>query len=384
MTIDESNDLHQTFIQNVSHELRTPLSIILGYVELLREGDLGLLAPEQEEAVFLIANRAYELRSLVERIGVLLSAQAHQHVTVPLNLNAVVEEVIAAQREAAEGKGLALEASLAPDLPEVKGDNYHLRLALECLVENALKFTPEGGEVTVRTYVEDDEVCVAVSDTGIGMAKEELVDVWSGFFQADGSTTRNYGGNGLGLTVVKTVVDEHEGQVDVESDLGEGSRFTLRLPQLTGKLLDEPEIDQSEGDGALLQRILIVDDEENVALTLREGLRGLPNCEVFVTTSGEEALKLCEQEPFHLMITDYRMPKMDGMSLALQVREMCPQTSIMVITAYGSDELHANAAQASIQRVLDKPVGLAEVRNVVMEALGRMETAEGAARKGAN
>jgi CheY-like chemotaxis protein len=377
MAIDQSNELHQTFIQNVSHELRTPLSIILGYVELLREGDLGLLAPEQEEAVFLIANRAYELRSLVERIGVLLSAQAQQHVMVPLTLNPLVERVVADRAEAAAEGELELSVSLASDLPVISGDTYHLQLALDCLVENALKFTPAGGRVRVRTYETDDAVCVAVSDTGIGMAEEELVDIWSGFFQADGSTTRNYGGNGLGLTVVKTIVEEHEGAVDVESDLGAGSTFTLRFPKRVAKQLDESVMDQSEESSALTQRILIVDDEENVALTLREGLRGLPNCEVFVTTNGEEALKLCEQEPFHLMITDYRMPKMDGMTLALKVREICPQTSIMVITAYGSDELHASAARASIQRVLDKPVGLAEVRNVVMEALGRMGAQDG-------
>ena len=116
------------------------------------------------------------------------------------------------------------------------------------------------------------------------------------------------------------------------------------------------------------RRILIVDDEEYVVMTLQEGLKKLPNCEVSVATSGRQALELLEQQPFNLLITDYKMPDIDGMALIEHVRQSHPQTAIIVITAY-SDELRDHAARAFIERILDKPVSLSEIRSVASEVL---------------
>lgn len=118
-------------------------------------------------------------------------------------------------------------------------------------------------------------------------------------------------------------------------------------------------------------RILVVDDDANVALILQAGLETLPHCQVSVASSGKRAVQLFEEGPFDLLITDYKMPGADGMTLAKYVRELYPRTVIVVITAYSSDELHEQAACASVYCVLDKPVGLAEVRRLVMEVLGR-------------
>jgi CheY-like chemotaxis protein len=118
-----------------------------------------------------------------------------------------------------------------------------------------------------------------------------------------------------------------------------------------------------------LQRILVVDDEENVALTLQAGLESLPDCEVAVATSGEQALRLFRQQPFDLLITDYRMPDIDGLALAAQVRELHPQVAIIMVTAYGSDALQQDAARSAILHVLDKPVGIAEIRQAARQAL---------------
>ena len=120
-----------------------------------------------------------------------------------------------------------------------------------------------------------------------------------------------------------------------------------------------------------MRRILIVDDEENVALTLQNMLRKLPRCDIVVATGGEQALQLFEQQPFDLLITDYKMPGMDGITLAARVRQLYPRTAIIMITAYGSDELRGQAARISIQSVLDKPVGLVEMRSAALEALER-------------
>ncbi len=363
------DDLHSTFVQNVSHELRTPLGIILGYAELLHDGDLGTLALEQRDAVGIILNRAYELRTLVDRTGILMAAEAHTGISVPLALPEIVTEVVTDKRADATRAGITLEAHLEPGLPLVSGDPYHLQQAIECLVKNALKFTSGGGRVEVQVYAEPSGVCLAVTDSGVGMTEEELERIASDFCQIDGSTTRQYGGIGLGLTVAKAVIAEHAGSIEVESQPGQGSRFTIRLPALP----PDAQADQPVEGGVALRRILIVDDEENVALTFQDSLERLPNCEIAIATNGEQALQLFEQQPFDLLITDYKMPGTDGITLAARVRQLYPRTVIIMITAYGDETLREQTARVSIQRVLDKPVGLGEIRCVALEALGRVE-----------
>ena len=249
------DDLHSTFIQNVSHELRTPLTIIQGYAELLGDGSLGALAPEQQEAISVIVDRTYVLRTLVKRIDVLLEVEAHATTSLPLALDEIVAKVVKGRRAAATQARLTLEEHLEPGLPPVSGDPYHLQQAIDCLLENALKFTSGGGRVEVQVYTEPGWVCLAVTDTGIGMTEEELERIFTRFYQRDRSTTRQYRGIGLGLTLVRAVIEEHSGRVEVESQLGQGSRFTMKLPALS-------PVAQLVEDAMTSRRILIVDDRE--------------------------------------------------------------------------------------------------------------------------
>ena len=359
------NSLVATFIRNVSHELRTPVGIIQGYAELLHGGNLGELAPEQQQAAFIIVNRAHELHTIVERIGILLAAKSHTTVSMPLALTEVATRVVEEKRAAATQAGLEVDMQLETDIPSVRGDPYHLQHAVDCLVENALKFTPGGGRVKVAVYTEPGWVCLTVTDTGIGITKQELESIFTGFYQVDGSTTRRYAGIGLGLTVVRSVVEEHAGQIEVESQPDQGSRFTIKLPLSPA----DGEVNQSVKENIVLQHILIVDDKESVALALRDGLEVLPDCEITVATSGEQALQLFEQQSFDLLITDYNMPGMDGITLARHVQQLYPRTVTVMITAYTSETLREQAARLSVRRVLDKPVALVEVRNAVLEAL---------------
>lgn len=358
-------ELHNIFIQNVSHEFRTPLSILQGYAELLHSGDLGPLAPEQRRATEIMVDRARSLQKLVERIGVLLSTRARASLSMPLALAGIAATVVEGKREAATEAGLILETHIEQEVPLVSGDPDKVRAAIDCLLDNALKFTPRGGRVDVRVCSEANWVCVQVSDTGIGLKKEETERIFSPFYQLDGSTTRRYGGLGLGLGLVKAVVAEHGGQIEVTSEPGRGSNFTVKLPAISS----EAPLALPVSDGAGLRRILVVDDEENVALIIQDGLEKLPNCEVSVATSGEEALRLFEQNPFDLLITDYKMPGTDGMALSSRVRELYPHTAIIMITAYGDHMLRQQAIDVSVRCVLDKPVKLEEIRNVALEAL---------------
>jgi len=362
-------ELQATFIRNVEHELRTPLSIVQGYAELLRDGELGQLAPEQQQALRVIVDRAYELRKLVERIGILLETQSRQSTCLPLSLSNIIAEVVIDRRADAAQAGLMLQVRVDPDLPSLPGDSYQLAQAFDCLLENAIKFTPSGGQVNVHAYAESGWICYTVSDTGIGIPEDKVAQLFNGFYQADSSTTRQFGGIGLGLTVAKAVVDTYKGRIEIESQPGQGSRFTIRLPHFS----PEAQGGLPGGGTTAVRRILVVDDEENVALTLQSGLERLPNCEVAIATSGEEALLLFAQQPFDLMVTDYKMPGTDGMTLAARIRQAYPPTSIVMITAYTNDDLRERAARASIHSILDKPVKLAKVRSVALEALGQAE-----------
>jgi CheY-like chemotaxis protein len=360
-------ELQATFIRNVEHELRTPLSLVQGYAELLRDGELGQLAPEQQQALLVIVDRAYEMRKLVERIGILLEAQSRQRTCLPLSLSSLIAEVVKERQADVVQAGLTVQVCIEPHLPSLPGDPYQLAQAFDCLLENAIKFTPSGGQVNVHAYSESGWICYSVSDTGIGIPGDKLTKLLNGFYQADSSTTRQFNGIGLGLTVAKAVVDTYKGRIEIESQPGQGSRFTIRLPHFS----PEAQSGLPHGDTAAVRRILVVDDEENVALTLQSGLERLPNCEVAIATSGEEALQLFAQRPFDLMVTDYKMPGTDGMTLAARIRQAYPPTSIVMITAYMNDDLLEQAARASIHSILDKPVKLAEVRLAALEALGQ-------------
>jgi CheY-like chemotaxis protein/anti-sigma regulatory factor (Ser/Thr protein kinase) len=361
--------LQSAFIRNVEHELRSPLTIIQGYSELLSEGAIGSLAPEQERAIGAINNQVRELRAFVERITTFMAVTTLVVAIETFDLKNIVTQVVEAQRSRAEQAGLTLAVQLSATPLWVKAQAYHLQQAVDCLVDNALKFTPPNGQVEIKVYTETNWICLSVADTGIGIEEAELEYIFDSFYQVDGSSTREYGGVGLGLAVAKAVVEAYAGQLSIESQLGRGSRFTIKMPAAS----PVPKLNKLDKMSQKQQRILIVDDEEFVALTMQAGLENLPNCEVLTATSGEQAWQFFEEKPFNLLITDYKMPGIDGLTLAAQIKQAYPQTIIIMMTAYGGEELNEQAANISIQRILDKPVEFSEVRRVASEALSSAE-----------
>jgi halimadienyl-diphosphate synthase len=279
-------DLHATFIQDVSQELRTPLTIIQGYAELLGDGSLGAVAPEQQEAVFVIANRACTVRALVERMGIFLEAETHAATSLPLALDEIIAEVVKGKRAAATQAGLTLGVHLEPDLPPVFGDPYHLQQAIDCLLDNAIRLTPDGGWVEVQTYTEAGWVCLAVTDTGTGMTGEELEHVFARLYQKDRVTTRWYEGSGLGLPLVRAIIEGHSGQIKATSLPNWGSRFTIKLPTPASAAQAAQPVED-----AMASRPILVDDRRQAGITV-------------------------QQRPFDPFITDYRTPDMDSMALS--------------------------------------------------------------------
>jgi PAS domain S-box-containing protein len=228
----ELDRLQREFIQNVSHELRTPIGIILGYAELLEKGELGELQPDQREPIRIITRRTHMLRKLVEDITAILEIEARTHSgqRVRVDLAPLVQAAIAEFHIAAEKARLTLTAEIAADSASVQGDAIALRRVLDNLIGNAFKFTRAGGRVTVRLDTAAEQATLTVTDTGIGIAADKLARIFDRFYQVDGSATRHYGGMGLGLALVKEIVEAHGGQIEVTSQVNVGTTFTITLP----------------------------------------------------------------------------------------------------------------------------------------------------------
>jgi signal transduction histidine kinase len=221
--------LKNEFIQNVSHELRSPMTIVRGYAEVLDAGQLGELSPDQQQATAIIKRRVRMLSEMVEDIMLILEAEANPPQPQPVLLSELTQSVVEDFQVEAGRAELALHADIVP-APPVKGSPTYLRRVLDNLVANAIKFTPAGGAITVRVRRRGDQVVLEVSDTGIGIPPDQQERVFERFYQVDGSIHRRYRGAGLGLALVKEIVEVYGGRVAVESKAGEGTTFAVTLP----------------------------------------------------------------------------------------------------------------------------------------------------------
>lgn len=236
--IEEANESLQRalrakeeMVQNVSHELRTPLSIIAGYANLLNEEAFGKLDPEQVNALDIVIGRIDQLEFLVTRLMTLQSLDKKALQREILDPNPLLCSLLGGWKLRAESEEIQLHLQLEPDLPEISADQDLLTLAVGTLFDNALKFSPGGGNITLRSWAENEELYISVSDQGIGVPADKLDKIFERFVQADGSTTRSFGGMGIGLALCHDIVEAHGGRIWAESDgQGKGSTFTMVLP----------------------------------------------------------------------------------------------------------------------------------------------------------
>lgn len=230
--LTELNQIKANLISNVSHELRTPLAHIKGYVELFLEGQLGPVLPEQADALTVVHRGVDRLERLIEDL-IEFSTGSRGGLTLHLErvpLEDLAHDSVARSQEKAKKAGVALHQSIAPDLPHVEVDKEKLSWVLYQLVDNGIKFTPSGGRVTVSARRDDGGLWIAVEDTGIGIPPGRLDEIFEPFHQLDGSPTRRYGGTGLGLSLVKLILQSHGSSMRVRSEEGKGSTFSFTLP----------------------------------------------------------------------------------------------------------------------------------------------------------
>ncbi len=228
--LQESDRLKSEFVQNMSHELRTPLTFIKAYVELLLGGTMGPLSERQRESLQIVADRTNTIIRLVNDILSLQQIERGDMRFSALSMSEVVRSCLRGAEATAREAGLELKEDVAPDLHPVWGDRARLGQVLDNLIGNAIKFSPDGGTITVRLRNDDGFVRVDVIDQGIGIPNDQLTKIFERFYQVDGSSKRRFGGTGLGLAIVKEIVEAHGGTITVESQVGRGSTFSFTVP----------------------------------------------------------------------------------------------------------------------------------------------------------
>ena len=229
--LKEIDRLKDELVQNVSHELRTPLTFIKGYVELLLAGEMGAVNEQQRESLSIVAEKTNMVSRLVADIMMLQQIEQESLRSSDLDLAQIAWWSLQSHQDAASAAGIALNVIAPPDLALVHADRDRVNQILENLISNAIKFSPNGGAITVRLEEVGEMVQVSVSDTGIGIPSDQFERIFERFYQVDGSATRKFGGAGLGLAIVKRIVEAHGGRIWVESELGHGSTFSFTLPK---------------------------------------------------------------------------------------------------------------------------------------------------------
>lgn len=386
---EKLNRLKDEFLSTVSHELRTPLNAILGWSHILRTSKVD--EARIQRALETIERNA---RSQAQLIDDLLDISRIITGKIRLNVQSVdllpiIEAAIETVQPAADAKTIRLQSVLDPAAGPVLGDAERLQQIIWNLLSNAIKFTPKTGRVQVALQRINSHVEIIVADTGQGISAEFLPYVFERFRQADNSITRSVGGLGLGLAIVRQLVELHGGTVHaVSPGEGQGATFTVKLPLIAlGPTADEPErIHPAVGGSVTFDdslrldglRILIVDDEADMRDLLAYTLE-VCGAKVTVAGSAQEAMTALATAaiPLDLLISDIGMPDQDGYALLHQVRTLKPeqggQIPAIALTAYARTQDRRAALLAGFQSHVAKPVEPAELIAVIANLTGRLQ-----------
>jgi signal transduction histidine kinase len=229
--LKESDRLKDELVQNVSHELRTPLTFVKGYVDLLMDGEMGPMTQEQTDALEIVSDKTNVITRLIQDIMALQRIDSSNLQLAEWSMADLIETAVAGHRLVAGDKGIEIVSNLHDVRGHVMIDKGRINQVLDNLIGNAMKFSPDGGTITVALEDRGEEVCVTVSDQGIGLAEDQRERIFDRFYQVDGSAIRRFGGTGLGLAIVKRIIESHYGQVWVESEVNKGSTFYFTLPK---------------------------------------------------------------------------------------------------------------------------------------------------------
>lgn len=382
---EAANRLKDEFLSTLSHELRTPLTAIMGWSDLLLHDEVE--PDKRQQAIETIARNANSQCQLINdllEVSRIITGKLRLEF-VACELQTVIEAAAESIRPTAEAKGIRLQLDLDWQTGSVYGDHERLQQIIWNLLSNGVKFTPSGGSVNVSLQRINSHVEIVVTDTGVGISRDFLPHVFDRFRQADGSTTRNYGGLGLGLAIVRHLVELHGGTAYAESG-GEdqGSKFTVRLPLMVAA---EQHIDPPISIPAMAAaardrqmslnglRVLVVDDEVDARMLLTAMLERC-GAEVLSVNSAREGLEILESWRPDVLVADIGMPVEDGYALIRSVRALPKdkggQTPALALTAYARTEDRVRALSEGYQHHLAKPVDRVELATVVASLANRV------------
>jgi signal transduction histidine kinase/CheY-like chemotaxis protein len=384
---EEASRLKDQFLAMVSHELRTPLNAILGWADMLRSGRLETDGRERaSESIYGNAKRQARLIDELLDVARIRSGKLRLERTA-VELEHVVRGAIDVVQTAADAKGVNIKIEADSTLGSIFGDPSRLQQIAWNLLSNAVKFTPEGGTVLVRLRRSNNTAEMVVTDTGAGIPEEFLPWVFEPFLQADASTTRPYGGLGLGLSIVKHLVEAHGGSVRVESSgEGRGATFTVRLPIVA------VSIDQTAGLGTELSvqgaskaslqgiSVLVVDDDTETRDVVAASLE---SCQAVVRTaaSASQAFEVLQREHIDVLLADIAMPGEDGYALIRRLRALKADAAgipAAALTALARDEDRQLALDAGFQLHLSKPID-ADSLVAAVASLGKLSASPASA-----
>ncbi|HEY9879290.1 MAG TPA: ATP-binding protein [Leptolyngbyaceae cyanobacterium] len=360
---EHANRIKDEFLAILSHELRSPLNPILGWIRLLQTQQLDQATTERAMAT-IERNAKLQAQLVEDLLDMSRILRGKLTLTVaPVSLESTVYAALETVQLAAEAKMLQIQTNIVPPVPQILGDANRLQQVVWNLLSNAVKFTPAGGQVEVTLETLNAHAQITVSDTGAGIKPNFLPHVFESFRQADGGTTRQFGGLGLGLAIVRQLVEAHGGSIKADSPgEGLGATFTVQLPLLS----TEPEIGQSDGpqQGELDLTgicVLVVDDEPDAREFLTVLLRQY-GAEVLTVASAAEVLSALESSQPDVLVSDVGMPEVDGYTLIRQIRALPPekggQIPAIALTAYAREEDQQQALASGFQQHLSKPVDL--------------------------
>jgi len=388
---DTANNIKDEFLATVSHELRTPLTSILGWSSILSDGNID--EHTSKRALEVIVRNARAQRQLIDDlldISRIITGKLQLEVA-PVELAPMIEGIVEGMRPAADARDIHLQIALDPQPSPISGDPARLQQTIWNLLSNAIKFTPKGGRVQVRLERIESHVEMTISDTGQGIDPQLLPHIFERFRQSDSSSTRRHGGLGLGLSIVRQLVELHGGTVTAESPgAGAGTTFKVKFPLMSvhhersDREMSRPFVVSNmltNRQPSLNDlRVLVVDDESDARELVAVVLTGC-GAEVVSVGSGREALAEMEQQRFDVLVSDIGMPQMDGFTLISKVRQLPPERGGKIpaaaLTAYAGVEDRMHVLSAGYQMHIPKPVEPAELATVVSSLAQRYAVALG-------
>ena len=379
---EHAGRLKDEFLATLSHELRTPLNAILGWTHLLRKhpDDAGRI---QHGVEIIERNARVQAQLISDLLDISRVVTGKMRLDVQrVDLAAVITGALEAVRPAADAKGVRMQSIVEPVMGPVHGDPARLQQIVWNLLSNAVKFTPKGGRVQVVVGRVDSQIEIRVSDTGEGIAPEFLPHLFERFTQADASPSREHTGLGIGLALVKQLVELHGGKVRAASDgIGQGATFIVELPLAIVHPAEEPgwahpqappaptDVEHPRLNGL---RLLIVDDEPD-ALEMAQHVLQYYGAEVVTAGSADAGLELLGAQHFDALISDIGMPRKDGYDFIRDVRRGGHRLPAAALTAFARSEDRTRALLYGYQAHVTKPVEAAELLATVVSLTGRSE-----------